>query len=1118
MEEEKSEDKLFTIDDKVSVLVGIELEAEKIAYAIFYRPTYVTREGTIDFNKSDLRINYYNDYDLKTLLKLIKSEIVKEISKIKTNIESQILWIFCANYYWKENHKNKFRQISVEEGLINSLQDKRIMFLKKGVALTSYFEEEQKITIKVGNPYIIIIADNFQRERDFVFVECLEENYIEGKDQIETAQIFCHEKTNIRYLDKYLCSILCQIDRERRNKLIMFFSGPEENYYLKLIDKGSFQVFTAKSLFAVSKGAIYYYHKKKNINNKILDKPYITLNNVYQMIDNNVIFNTNVKTEKYNPKVIACIDFGTSGTDYCFAFNTPGKIDLIYCGLPGTEGRNCKSPTEIIIDDKFNTIKFGVYCKDYISQIKENEYYFKNIKMHLYENKTEIQPQNSQDKFPILIIISKILTEVKTEALKKIRCYNNNIKDEDIKWVVTVPAIWSNINKQIMIEASLNAGLIQKNNEISLFLSYEPEAAAYYCQNEGISIPENKPYIVCDLGGGTADIVCHMKIKMNNQIKIRQVHEPVGGPYGSNEINKEILNKVIIPLFGKDVYEDTLKSSTGEYYKDLFDFESNIQNFKESLSSKFNGIFQRNNIEDSKIIEFMESKFTLKSFIEEMKVQCKKEGPYKLDCTLFHFSEKIQSSLEELINKFNEKNENLKLNCEVIKRRREERWYIYIPYEIMLDITIDFINKTCKKIEEILYNPGDMDIKSIDSILYVGGYFSSQVVYWLVKKKLIEIFKNKGLNTIKHILLKEPKLAVVKGATLFGLNPDLISSRKSDVTLGIKCLKNGKFFFDRFLNMGDDIYPEKEEKHSFKMHGNQFAIFELITCKIKDPSPYDESLFIHHCTLTPLDIGKGHREGERIELRMKFGTFINCFGYYENEEKINVKVDFSHNISHQESKDFDILYMIDGTGSMESYIEAAKQKCIEISEELEKTYIKKLNFKYGVIFYRDPIDVKNDKHDKFPLDDINNVKKNIEFVKAYGGGDEPEDWVGAFKIALDTNIINWRKGIKLIIHIADAPAHGDEFAGKPNYTDEGIKLIEQIKECVRQEIKIFGLFIGKSAENSFLKFKEYYDSYDRENKGLYKVVNFNEGKGKDVAEKFKSLVLQAVHTIEPLDN
>ena len=79
-------------------------------------------------------------------------------------------------------------------------------------------------------------------------------------------------------------------------------------------------------------------------------------------------------------------------------------------------------------------------------------------------------------------------------------------------------------------------------------------------------------------------------------------------------------------------------------------------------------------------------------------------------------------------------------------------------------------------------------------------------------------------------------------------------------------------------------------------------------------------------------------------------------------------------------------------------------------------------------------------------------------------------------------------------------------------------MIEQIKNCVNQEIKIFGLFIGQSAENSFLKFKEYYENYDREDKGLYKVLNFNEGEGNTIAEKFKSLVLQAVHTIEPLNN
>ena len=1111
-------------DDNVKILVGIEFNLKKIPYFIsFYQQTNVTRKGILNFEHSNERT--YDD-NLKVLLTELKRKIVNEISNIEQINESKIIWIFCVDSDWNEEKKNKLKSTSVDARLINSSEDKRIIILEKGMALTTYFEKEKHIEIELDKPYIIIIANEEVNDS----LECLEKNRNENK--IITAR-----KSFFKLNEDSLSCCLCRINFEHRREFKIFYSGTDRYYnWIKSdLEEGlseklncKFKIFNAESQFGVSKGAIDYYSLKINDSNTNINFPYICYENV--LINNNVISGRffdkkknkqNEENENYNPKVIACIDFGTSGTDYCFAFNQPGRFDPIHCGLPGTEGKSSKSPSEIIIDQEYKTIKFGVGCKEYISssQLKNTEYYFSNIKMHLYQNLREIQPQNSESNFPIGIIISKILTEVKEEAIHKIQNYDSVIQNKDIKWVVTIPAIWSDVSKQIMIEASLNAGLIHRDSDRSLFLCYEPEAAAYYCQYEGTPIPENKPYIVCDLGGGTADIVCHMKYKINNRIQIKQVHEPVGGPYGSNEINKEIYKKIIIPFFGEEVYNTTLQNSKeGEEYMDLYKLESNIQYFKESLSSKFKGIFQRKNIEDSKINEFAESEeFTLENFIQELKIQCENEDNFKLDCTLFKYSTDL--SLEEFTKRFNEENNNLKLTSEVIRNRRGEKWYLNIPYEIILDITIDFINKISQKIEEILENPRDMDINSIHSIIYVGGYFSSKVVFWLLKKKLTEKFKNKGLNTIKHILLKEPNLAVVKGGTLFGLNPDLISSRKSEITLGIKCIKDGKFFFDRFLNVGDDIYPEKVVKHSFKMHGNQIAVFELIKCNIMNPSPYDENLFTHHCTLTPLDIGRGHREGERIELHMKIGTFINCFGYYENEEKINVNVDFISNVSpHNEINDFDILYMIDGTGSMGKYIEAAKRKCIEISEELDKTYIRKLNFKYGVIFYRDPIDEKNDKHENFPLDNIINVKNQIESVRAYGGGDEPEDWVGAFKIALDTNIMRWRKGTKLIIHIADAPAHGDEFAGKKNYTDEGPKLVEQIKNCVEQKIKIFGLFIGKSAEKSFLKFKEYYDDYDRENKGLYKVVNFDEGEGRDIAEKFKSLVLQAVHTIEPLDN
>ena len=118
-------------------------------------------------------------------LKRLKREIITKISKIENIVESQIFWVFCVNSNSDEEKKNKLRLISVNAGLINSSQDKRIMILEKGIALTSYFEKEKNITTEQGNPYIIIIA-----KEDFFSFECLEKNYIEGKNQIETARNF----------------------------------------------------------------------------------------------------------------------------------------------------------------------------------------------------------------------------------------------------------------------------------------------------------------------------------------------------------------------------------------------------------------------------------------------------------------------------------------------------------------------------------------------------------------------------------------------------------------------------------------------------------------------------------------------------------------------------------------------------------------------------------------------------------------------------------------------------------------------------------------------------------------------------------------------------------------
>ena len=71
-------------------------------------------------------------------------------------------------------------------------------------------------------------------------------------------------------------------------------------------------------------------------------------------------------------------------------------------------------------------------------------------------------------------------------------------------------------------------------------------------------------------------------------------------------------------------------------------------------------------------------------------------------------------------------------------------------------------------------------------------------------------------------------------------------------------------------------------------------------------------------------------------------------------------------------KVFDLLFVIDATGSMSSCIKAAKDETENISKELRKLY-PEYYFQYGYIFYRDPIDSHDDKHEMIHLTDQANT-------------------------------------------------------------------------------------------------------------------------------------------------
>ena len=168
----------------------------------------------------------------------------------------------------------------------------------------------------------------------------------------------------------------------------------------------------------------------------------------------------------------------------------------------------------------------------------------------------------------------------------------------------------------------------------------------------------------------------------------------------------------------------------------------------------------------------------------------------------------------------------------------------------------------------------------------------------------------------------------------------------------------------------------------------------------------------------------------------------------------------NNNIISEKKVDVDIIYLIDSTGSMGEETKKASKLIIENSIDLNKKY-PFYEFQFGIIFYNDPIDCKNEKNDFFQLTkNIDGIKTFCDNWKNQNGGDEAEDWVGGYDIAL--NKILWRKGKKIIVHICDAPAHGKKYSKNCDDHHKEKKFEEQLDKLMikfaKNNFEIVGLY------------------------------------------------------------
>lgn len=179
----------------------------------------------------------------------------------------------------------------------------------------------------------------------------------------------------------------------------------------------------------------------------------------------------------------------------------------------------------------------------------------------------------------------------------------------------------------------------------------------------------------------------------------------------------------------------------------------------------------------------------------------------------------------------------------------------------------------------------------------------------------------------------------------------------------------------------------------------------------------------------------------------------------------------------QEKLSLDLMFILDCTGSMSSWIKAAKQELFNIIDFVMQEHEGAKIF-VSVVAYRDICD-KEKNLQVLPFTNQKDTAHSfISSLSAMGGGDTPEDVCGGFQEALKQD---WKSNARYALLITDAPCHGKKYHKDtgdtyPEGDPQGRDPEKQIIQLVERGVNLYGIKITNLTDVMFRIFSDVYQS------------------------------------------
>lgn len=279
------------------------------------------------------------------------------------------------------------------------------------------------------------------------------------------------------------------------------------------------------------------------------------------------------------------IDLGTVSSGFAYTLHTNQSQDAIFVNSDWVNEfghRTSRTPTCLLLKPDLSFYAFGYKALEwnaYFQSTHETQdmLFFEVFKRDLHSDKIvdfdcTLKAANGKS-IRAITVFAQCIKFFKDEAVACVRreVGEDEIDDEKIYWVFTVPQSWTGRSKQFMREAAYEAGIGSRGNLGQLMIVSEAEAALEFCVKTELSTP----VLIADIGGGGLEMTLFEQHDEGKVVKTDKVTRPA-----NTAVHEEMFLELLERTFGEQKIQDYQKLYPSDLHQIFQNFEAKKRTFR----------------------------------------------------------------------------------------------------------------------------------------------------------------------------------------------------------------------------------------------------------------------------------------------------------------------------------------------------------------------------------------------------------------------------------------------------------------------------------------------------------------------------------------------------------